>query len=87
MTKTPLAPASISSRRRSATRRRFSRDLDAALGAGDIAAVLLRLEPADERSLINRAKAVAAVVQRRDIALLLDGHAESSRAPAPTARI
>jgi thiamine-phosphate pyrophosphorylase len=53
----------------------FARDLDAALGAGDIAAVLLRLEETDERTLVNRAKAIAAIVQRRDIALILDGHA------------
>jgi thiamine-phosphate pyrophosphorylase len=46
------------------------------LSAGDVAAVLLRLADADERSLTNRAKAVAAVVQRRDIALLLDGRPE-----------
>jgi thiamine-phosphate pyrophosphorylase len=52
----------------------FARDVGAALQAGDIAAVLLRLEQADERTLINRAKAVAAVVQRHDIALLLDGY-------------
>jgi thiamine-phosphate pyrophosphorylase len=52
----------------------FARDLGAALQAGDIAAVLLRLEGADERTMINRAKAVAAVVQRHDIALLLDGY-------------
>jgi thiamine-phosphate pyrophosphorylase len=54
----------------------FAGDIGAALQAGDIAAVLLRLERADERTLINRAKAVAAVVQRHDIALLLDGHPE-----------
>jgi thiamine-phosphate pyrophosphorylase len=54
----------------------FLRDLDAALGAGDVAAVLLRLADADERSLVNRAKAVAAAVQRRDIALLLEGRSE-----------
>jgi thiamine-phosphate pyrophosphorylase len=48
----------------------------AALQAGDIAAVLLRLEQADERTLINRVKAVGAAVQRHDVALLLDGHAE-----------
>ena len=29
---------------------------------------------ADERTLVNRAKAIAAIVQRRDVALLLDGH-------------
>jgi thiamine-phosphate pyrophosphorylase len=42
------------------------------LDAGDVAAVLLRLEDADERTLINRAKTVAAAVQRRDVALLID---------------
>jgi thiamine-phosphate pyrophosphorylase len=52
----------------------FARDIEAVLTAADIAAVLLRLAPADERSLINRAKTVAAAAQRRDIALLLDGH-------------
>jgi thiamine-phosphate pyrophosphorylase len=54
----------------------FARALPAALEAGDIAAVLLRLEDADERTLINRAKSVAAIVQRRDVALLLAGRAE-----------
>jgi thiamine-phosphate pyrophosphorylase len=53
----------------------FTREIEAALGAGDIAAVLLRLADADERALINRAKAVAASVQRRDVALLIDGRA------------
>ena len=52
----------------------FARDVGAVLQAGDIAAVLLRLEHTDERTMINRAKAVAAVVQHHDIALLLDGH-------------
>ena len=54
----------------------FISALDAALDAGDVAAVLLRLADADERSLTNRAKAVAAAVQRRDIALLIDGRTE-----------
>ena len=54
----------------------FAHDIGAALPAGDIAAVLLRLEPTDERTLINRAKAIGAIVQHHDIALLLDGHAE-----------
>jgi thiamine-phosphate pyrophosphorylase len=54
----------------------FLPDLDAALGAGDIAAVLLRLAPADEGTLIARAKTVAAAVQRRDVAVLFDGHAD-----------
>jgi thiamine-phosphate pyrophosphorylase len=55
---------------------KFLPDLEAALGAGDVAAVLLRLADADERTLINRGKAVVAGVQRRDVALILDGHPE-----------
>lgn len=50
----------------------FAPQLEAALGAGDVAAVLLTLADADERTLVNRAKAIAAVVQKRDVALLLD---------------
>jgi thiamine-phosphate pyrophosphorylase len=66
----------------------FARDIGAALSAGDIAAVLLRLEPTDERTMINRAKAVASVVQRRDVALLLDGHPElAARAGADGAHL
>jgi thiamine-phosphate pyrophosphorylase len=66
----------------------FLRDLGPVLDAGDIAALLLRLEPADERALINRAKSVAAVVQRRDVALLLDGHHElAARAGADGAHL
>ena len=54
----------------------FAAELDAALAAGDIAAILLRLSDADERTLINRIKSVGAVVKRRDVALLLDGRPE-----------
>ncbi len=54
----------------------FLPELDLALGAGDVAAVLVRLAPADEHTLIARAKTVAAAVQRRDVAVLLDGHAD-----------
>ncbi|HXD12575.1 MAG TPA: thiamine phosphate synthase [Xanthobacteraceae bacterium] len=54
----------------------FAHELPAALAAGDIAAVLLRLAQADERALINRVKDIAAIVQPREIALLLDGHPE-----------
>jgi thiamine-phosphate pyrophosphorylase len=66
----------------------FARDIGAALQAGDIAAALLRLEPTDERTMINRAKAVAAIVQRTDTALLLDGHPElAARAGADGAHL
>jgi len=54
----------------------FAAPLSAALAAGDVAAVLLRLAPGDERSLINRIKELAPVVQKRDAALLIDGHPE-----------
>jgi thiamine-phosphate pyrophosphorylase len=54
----------------------FSMQLAAALAAGDVAAVLLRLAEGDERTQINRAKALGAVVQDKDAALLLDGHAD-----------
>jgi thiamine-phosphate pyrophosphorylase len=66
----------------------FLPDLEAALGAGDVAAVLLRLADADERGLINRAKTVAAAVQRRDVAMLLDNRPEIvGRAEADGAHI
>jgi thiamine-phosphate pyrophosphorylase len=54
----------------------FSAQLVAALGAGDVAAVLLRLAAADERTQINRAKALVPVVQDKGAALLIDGHAD-----------
>jgi thiamine-phosphate pyrophosphorylase len=54
----------------------FAAPLSAALAAGDVAAVLLRLAPGDERSLINRIKDLAPLVQTHDAALLLAGHPE-----------
>ncbi len=66
----------------------FARGLDAALNAADIAAVLLRLADADERTLVGRAKSVGAIVQRRNIALILDGRIEIvSRAGADGAHL
>jgi thiamine-phosphate pyrophosphorylase len=58
----------------------FARVLDQALHeaspAADVAAVLLRLAAGDERTLINRVKPLAPIVQKKDIALIIDGHAE-----------
>jgi thiamine-phosphate pyrophosphorylase len=45
-----------------------------ALGAADVAAVLVRFPAADERSLINRAKMLAPVIQTPGAAFLLDGY-------------
>ena len=44
-----------------------------AMSGADVAAVLLRLPDADERSLINLVKKIAPAVQDRDAALLLAG--------------
>src|SRR5262245_35204966 len=51
----------------------FTRQLTAALKAGDVAAGLLRLADPDERTLIYCSKALAHVVQIKDAAALLDG--------------
>lgn len=52
----------------------FAAPLARALAAADVAAVLLRLSPADERTLINRVKQLSSVVQPTGAALVLDGH-------------
>jgi thiamine-phosphate pyrophosphorylase len=54
----------------------FGGSVDAAFAAGDVAALLVRLDNGDERTLINRVKALAPTVQSRDVALLLDGRPE-----------
>jgi thiamine-phosphate pyrophosphorylase len=54
----------------------FASELEHALGAGDVAAVLVRLADGGERALIERTKHIAAVVQRRDVALIVDNRAE-----------
>jgi thiamine-phosphate pyrophosphorylase len=56
--------------------REFANTLSLALADADVAAVLLRLAPADERTLINRVKALAPAIQASGAAVLLEGHAE-----------
>ena len=46
------------------------------LATADVAAVLLRLKPVDQRTMISRIKALAPAVQNGGAALLLDGHVE-----------
>jgi thiamine-phosphate pyrophosphorylase len=46
------------------------------LAGADVAAVLLRLNPADPRGMISRIKALAPAVQDSGAALLIDGHAD-----------
>jgi thiamine-phosphate pyrophosphorylase len=42
----------------------------------DVAAVLVRLKPTDQRTMISRVKALGPAVQDKGAALLLDGHVE-----------
>ncbi len=51
-------------------------ELPELLAAADIAAVLLRLKPTDQRTMISRVKTLAPLVQNAGAALLLDGHVE-----------
>ena len=51
-------------------------DLAGLLTKVDIAAVLVRLQPAEPRTMISRVKALAAAVQPSGAALLLDGHVD-----------
>src|ERR1700738_1498824 len=46
------------------------------LAGADVAAVLLRLKPTDQRTMISRVKALAPAIQGSGAALLLDGHVE-----------
>jgi thiamine-phosphate pyrophosphorylase len=46
------------------------------LAGADIAAVLVRLKPTDQRTMISRVKALAPAIQGGGAALLLDGHVE-----------
>lgn len=50
----------------------FAPTLEAACDAGPVAAVLLRLAAADERSLVNRIKALAPIAQARGAAVLVE---------------
>jgi thiamine-phosphate pyrophosphorylase len=50
--------------------------LPGVLAGADVAAVLLRLKPTDQRTMISYVKALAPAVQDSGAALLLDGHVE-----------
>jgi len=46
------------------------------LAAADVAAVLVRLKPTDQRTMISRVKALAPAIQASGAAVLLEGHVE-----------
>src|SRR2546423_1228491 len=59
-----------------------------ALGAADIAAVLLRLPDAEERRQVDHIKALARAVQEKGAALLVHGHPQlAARAGADGAHL
>jgi thiamine-phosphate pyrophosphorylase len=51
-------------------------DLPGLLAGADVAAVLLRLQMTDQRSMISKVKTLAPAIQNAGAALLLDGHVE-----------
>jgi len=51
-------------------------DLPGLLAGADVAAVLLRLQMTDQRSMISNVKTLAPAIQNAGAALLLDGHVE-----------
>lgn len=51
-------------------------ELPALLASADVAAVLVRLNETDQRTMISRIKALAPVVQNAGAALLVNGHPE-----------
>lgn len=79
-TKTKKPPARLAPRLYLATpeiadAREIANTLAVALADSDVAAVLLRLAPADERTQINRVKALAPAIQATGAAVLLEGNA------------
>jgi thiamine-phosphate pyrophosphorylase len=54
----------------------FAGQLESALGASDIAAVLLRLAPGGESELVGRIKLLVPIAEHAGAALLLDGNAD-----------
>lgn len=50
----------------------FARQLDAALAAGDVAALQIRLKPADDAAILAAVGALAPVARARDVAVILN---------------
>lgn len=50
----------------------FARDLDAALAAGDVAALQIRLKPADDAAILAAVEALAPVARARGVAVILN---------------
>ena len=57
----------------------FARDLDSALGAGDVAALQIRLKPADDAAILAAVEALAPVARAHGVAVLLNDRPDLAR--------
>ena len=57
----------------------FARDLDAALAAGDVAALQIRLKPADDAAILAAVEALAPVARAHGVAVLLNDRPDLAR--------
>lgn len=57
----------------------FARELDAALAAGDVAALQIRLKPADDAAILAAVEALAPVARARDVAVILNDRPDLAR--------
>lgn len=57
----------------------FARDLDAALAAGDVAALQIRLKPADDAAILAAVEVLAPVARARGVAVLLNDRPDLAR--------
>ncbi|WP_183254319.1 thiamine phosphate synthase [Brevundimonas basaltis] len=57
----------------------FTRELDAALAAGDVAAVQIRLKPADDAVVLAAIEAIAPVARARGVAVILNDRPDLAR--------
>ncbi|WP_122466152.1 MULTISPECIES: thiamine phosphate synthase [Brevundimonas] len=57
----------------------FARDLEAALDAGDVAALQVRLKPADEAEVVRAVEQLMPIAQARGVAVLLNDRPDLAR--------
>ncbi len=58
----------------------FARDLEAALGAGDVAALQVRLKPADDATIRAAVERLAPIARAHDVALILNDRPDLAQA-------
>ena len=57
----------------------FARELDSALAAGDVAALQIRLKPADDAAILAAVEALAPVARARGVAVILNDRPDLAR--------